>query len=119
LTASTIYASTITVTGLPSKAGYGYYQATTTFDNYCPLCGAHDTLIFHTGSYKGTYVPEGELSCTRCGADYCAVTGLDKDYVIRAQLIKSEAFYFKMPDLFPHMEGIHEFRNTQTVYSYE
>ena len=81
--------NTITVTGLPSKAGYDYVYSTHTYVDYCPLCGAKDSLIYHTGWYKGTYVPEGELSCTRCGADYCCVTGLDKSYNIRAGLTKA------------------------------
>ena len=41
--------------------------------DYCPACGHHGVLQVNP---KGTY--EGELTCMRCDADYCGVTGLDK-----------------------------------------
>lgn len=84
------FAESITVTGKPSASSnltYKYY--TMTWDNYCPLCGADNSLIRHNGAYKGTYVPEGELSCISCGADYCIVTGKDKASVCRAYLSKA------------------------------
>lgn len=69
-----ISASTITVTAKPSASNsLPYKDYTLTWENYCPLCGHNGTLIFNP---KGTY--EGELTCSHCGADYCAVTGKDK-----------------------------------------
>lgn len=41
--------------------------------DYCPACGHYDCLLVNP---KG--VPESELTCSVCGADYCGVTGLDK-----------------------------------------
>ncbi len=74
----------ITITAYPSAYNnLEYKQYTTTFENYCPLCGHNNTLTFNP---KGTF--EGELTCFRCGADYCAVTGKDKSYNCRAVLIK-------------------------------
>ena len=71
----TISASPITVTAKPSAANdLPYKDYTMTWENYCPLCGHYGTLIFNP---KGTY--EGELTCSYCDADYCAVTGKDKD----------------------------------------
>lgn len=77
-----IKATNITVTAYPSAYNnLEYKQYTTTFENYCPLCGHNNTLTFNP---KGTF--EGELTCSNCGADYCAVTGKDKSYNCRATL---------------------------------
>lgn len=71
---ATISASTITVTAKPSAVNdLPYKDYTMTWENYCPLCGHNGTLILNP---KGTY--EGELTCSYCDADYCAVTGKDK-----------------------------------------
>lgn len=71
---STVAASSITVTSKPSaKSSLAYKDYTVTWENHCPLCGYLETLVFNP---KGTY--EGELTCSRCGADYCSVTGKDK-----------------------------------------
>jgi hypothetical protein len=59
----------------------------TTFENKCIACGAVGTLVDtpkdpgRTGkgkTNKGKGVPEGELTCTKCDADYCGVCGKDK-----------------------------------------
>ena len=58
----------------PSVAsGYSYRWYHREWVDYCPACGHYDCLLINP---KG--VPEGELTCSRCGADYCGVTGLDK-----------------------------------------
>lgn len=44
------------------------------WDDYCPACHHHNCLLLNP---KG--VPEGELTCRYCGADYCGVTGLSKE----------------------------------------
>ena len=66
--------STITVTAKPSAdTNLSYKNYTKTWYNYCPLSGEFDTLKVNP---KGTF--EVELTCSYCGADYCAVTGKDK-----------------------------------------
>lgn len=73
---SSATASTITVTAKPSaNNNLAYKDYTITWENHCPLCGHEGTLVFNP---KGTY--EGELTCSHCGADYCAVTGKDKNW---------------------------------------
>ena len=51
---------------------YGYHNGT--FENYCPRCKSYGTLKFNP---KGS--PEGEWTCTKCGADYCAACGKEKE----------------------------------------
>ena len=76
LSISSVAADTITVTAKPSaKNSLPYKDYTITWENHCPLCGHDGTLVFNP---KGTY--EGELTCSHCGADYCAVTGKDKNW---------------------------------------
>jgi len=71
---TTISANPITVTAKPSAINdLAYVDYTMTWENHCPLCGHNGTLTFNP---KGTY--EGELTCSYCDADYCAVTGKDK-----------------------------------------
>jgi len=71
---ATISASPITVTAKPSAVNdLPYVDYTVTWKNHCPLCGHDETLTFNP---KSTY--EGELTCSYCDADYCAVTGKDK-----------------------------------------
>lgn len=60
------------------------------FENYCPFCKEYGVLIYHNGWYKGTNVNEGEFSCTKCGADFCAAPcSYEKSGSFRASLIKS------------------------------
>jgi len=51
---------------------YGYH--TSTFENYCPRCKSYGTLKFNP---KGS--PEGEWTCSKCGADYCAASSKEKE----------------------------------------
>lgn len=58
----------------PSVAsGYSYHWYHREWGDYCPACHHTDCLLVNP---KG--VPESELTCSVCGADYCGVTGLDK-----------------------------------------
>lgn len=67
--------NTITVTAKPSAGeGLEYKEYTTVFLNHCPLCNHSGTLSFNP---KGT--AEGEITCSHCDADYCAVSGRDKN----------------------------------------
>lgn len=80
-----IQANEITVTGYPSAINQlQYKQYTTTWENHCPLCGHNNTLIENP---KRVY--ENELTCNHCDADFCAVTGKDKSYNVRAVLNKA------------------------------
>lgn len=54
-----------------SQYSYRWYYRV--WVDYCPACGHYDCLLINP---KG--VPESELTCSVCGADYCGVTGLDK-----------------------------------------
>ena len=54
-------------------SGYRYTWHYRAWEDYCPACGHHDCLLMNP---KG--VPESELTCSVCGADYCGVTGWDK-----------------------------------------
>jgi hypothetical protein len=64
----------ITGTFKPSiKRGYSYRWYKRSWINYCPGCHRYGTL---TNNPKGVY--EGELTCSRCDADFCGVTGTDK-----------------------------------------
>ena len=67
---------TITITARPSvKSGYAYRWYTTTWINYCPHCHRYGVL-YNAHKYQARH--EQELTCHRCGADYCAVTGKEK-----------------------------------------
>ena len=72
---------TVTVKTYPSKGGYEYKLSKHTWKNYCPLCKAKGTLEFNPKNTK-----EGELTCSKCGADYCGTSGKDKNYKVRAKL---------------------------------
>lgn len=72
---------TITVKTYPSKGGYEYKLSQHTWKNYCPLCKKKGTLTFNP---KG--VPEGEITCSACDADYCGTSGKDKANKVRASL---------------------------------
>ncbi|MCC7553966.1 MAG: phage tail protein [Methanobacteriaceae archaeon] len=85
-TETTGSSNTITVTMKPS-CSYNcgsYTNHTTTFENKCCFCGA--TLRINP---KG--VPEGELTCSKCGADFCGVCGRDKMRPSRCSLTKTSA----------------------------
>ena len=107
LVIANVSASTITVTGMPSKSGYGYSWATTTWENYCPLCGAHGYLADNP---KG--VVEGEVTCLRCDADYCSVTGLDKAHYVRGGLTRAKSVIFKFKAPFLNLYSGHQARMT-------
>jgi hypothetical protein len=51
---------------------YGSYY-TESFLNYCPKCNSYGTLEFNP---KG--IAEGEWTCSKCNADYCAADGNEK-----------------------------------------
>jgi len=73
--------NTITVKTYPSKKGYEYKLTKHTWKNYCPLCKSKGTLTFNP---KKT--PEGEITCSKCDADYCGTSGQDKAKKVRAKL---------------------------------
>lgn len=77
---------TITITAKPSAGGTGlsYKWYTTTWINYCPLCGHYNTLTINP---KGVY--ERELTCSYCDADYCGASGKEKSYVCKGYLTKA------------------------------
>jgi hypothetical protein len=79
--------STVTVTGKPSAdTNLPYKNFTKTWYNFCTLCGDYNILTINP---KGTF--EVELTCSHCGADYCAVTGKDKHWHgSRASLISAD-----------------------------
>ena len=73
--------NTITVKTYPSKKGYEYKLTKHTWKNYCPLCKSKGTLTFNP---KKT--PEGEITCSKCDADYCGTSGKDKATKVRGKL---------------------------------
>lgn len=70
---------TVTTWAYPSKAGYDYKLTKKTWKNKCPFCGGK--LKFNPKN-----VPEGELTCSKCDADFCAVSGKDKAVKVRKKL---------------------------------
>jgi hypothetical protein len=80
----------------PSSADAGKYNYSTlwktVFKNYCPECGRSGYLRFDGGSKNAcitssTYgvnwkpsVPEHEVTCVACDADFCGVTGQEKSH---------------------------------------
>lgn len=67
---------TITITARPSvRSGYAYRWYTTTWINYCPHCHRYGVL-YNAHKYQARH--EQELTCHRCGADYCGVVGKEK-----------------------------------------
>ena len=79
--------STVTVTAKPSAdSNLPYKNFTKTWYDFCPLCGDYNALTINP---KGTF--EVELTCSHCGADYCAVTGKDKHgHGPRASLVSAD-----------------------------
>ena len=71
--------STVTVWCYPSKGGFDYKLTKKTWKNKCPFCGAK--LKFNPKSTK-----EGELTCSKCDADFCGVSGQDKAVKVRKKL---------------------------------
>lgn len=62
------------------ESGYHYWE------NYCPLCHHYGCLVVNP---KGTY--EGEITCSRCDADYDGCSGYDKSaYGARARLTPAQ-----------------------------
>lgn len=97
LALTTVTAATITIDAKPSTGNNDlpYIWHTTTFINFCILCGANDTLVINP---KG--VPESELTCLICDADYDGTNGADKSgYGCRGYLIKIDDG-FRVPSLF-------------------
>ena len=71
--------TTVTTWAYPSKAGYTYKLTKKTWKNKCPFCGGK--LKFNP---KKT--AEGELTCSKCDADFCCVSGKDKAVKVRRSL---------------------------------
>lgn len=71
---------TVTTWAFPSKAGYDYKLTKKTWKNVCPFC--QGKLKFNP---KSTL--EGELTCEKCDADFCCVSGQDKAVKVRKKLI--------------------------------
>ena len=71
--------TTVTTYAYPSKAGYDYKLTKKTWKNVCPFCKAK--LKFNP---KNT--AEGELTCSKCDADFCCVSGKDKAVKVRRTL---------------------------------
>jgi len=84
LSLSNVTASTITITSLPSASNTGltYQWTVNSWINYCPNCGAYNTLVINP---KG--VPEQEITCSKslggCDSDYCGSSGKEKGYTKR------------------------------------
>ena len=70
---------TVTTYAYPSKSGYTYKLVKKTWVNSCPFCKGK--LKFNP---KNT--AEGELTCQKCDADFCCVTGQDKATKVRKKL---------------------------------
>lgn len=79
---------TVTCWAYPGKRGGGPYKLSKhTWKNECPLC----VKISHKKkpgklAWNPKGVPEGELTCKQCGADFDAVTGKDKANKVRGSL---------------------------------
>lgn len=73
--------NTITVKTYPSKSGYEYKLTKHTWKNYCPLCKSKGTLTFNPKKTE-----EGEITCSKCDADYCGTSGKDKAKKVRGKL---------------------------------
>ena len=71
--------STVTTYAYPSKRGYDYKLTKKTWKNKCPFCGGK--FKFNPKSTE-----EGELTCQKCDADFCCVSGQDKAVKVRKKL---------------------------------
>ena len=70
---------TVTTYAYPSKSGYAYKLVKKTWVNSCPFCKGK--LKFNPKKTE-----EGELTCSKCDADFCAVSGQDKANKVRRKL---------------------------------
>ena len=70
---------TVTTYAYPSKKGYDYKLTKKTWKNVCPFCGGK--FKFNPKS-----TDEGELTCQKCDADFCCVSGNDKAAKVRKKL---------------------------------
>ena len=69
---------TITMTGKPSCScgkRYSYRWYTRTYVNYCPYCHRYGTLY---NAHKVQARFEKEITCKKCGSDWCIVCGKEK-----------------------------------------
>lgn len=66
-----------------------YKSVTRSYKNYCPMCKATNCLADTPKNPSRSRVAEGEISCTKCGADYCICCGAEKDGSCRSNLIKA------------------------------
>lgn len=78
---------TVTTYAYPSKSGYTYKLTKKTWKNECPLC----TKVSHFKKkgklkFNPKSTDEGELTCEQCGADFCCVSGQDKNTKVRGKL---------------------------------
>ena len=65
-----------------------YKTVTRTYRNYCPMCKASNCLADTPKNPSRNRVVEGEISCTKCGADYCICCGAEKNGTCRSNLQK-------------------------------
>lgn len=103
---SIVVAGEISIIAKPSvtNSGYEHIWYKTSFDNYCPVCKSKDSLIINP---KKTY--EVELTCSKCGADYCGVNGREKIPKSKRILVKTKA------TVLSSIPGISRDRNNLTI----
>lgn len=68
----------ITMTGKPSCScgkRYSYRWYTRTYVNYCPYCHRYGTL-YNAHKFQARF--EKEITCKKCGSDWCIVCGKEK-----------------------------------------
>lgn len=68
----------ITMTGKPSCScgrRYSYRWYTRTYVNYCPYCHKYGTL-YNAHKFQARF--EKEITCKKCGSDWCIVCGKEK-----------------------------------------
>ena len=75
---------TVTTWTYPSKSGYAYKLTKKTWKNKCPFCGG-------TFKFNPKATDEGELTCRKCDADFCGVSGKDKAKKVRKILTPATA----------------------------
>lgn len=69
---------TITMTGKPSCScgrKYSYRWYTRTYVNYCHYCHKYGTL-YNAHKFQARF--EKEITCKKCGSDWCIVCGKEK-----------------------------------------
>ena len=66
-----------------ANTGYSYTWHYKIWLDYCPACHSYNCLLINP---KG--VPESEITCGRCDADFDGCTGIDKGYARQWQLHK-------------------------------